>query len=116
MVYFKTVTYKGKDRASKNGKLSPRYMRPYKILKRIRPMAYKLELLSSMDAFHKVFHVSMLRKYITDRDNVMSEPPPDLRENLTIEGRPVRIVGRKVKADQRKKVKMIQVVWNCDGE
>ncbi|KAL1219272.1 hypothetical protein V5N11_028894 [Cardamine amara subsp. amara] len=116
MVYLKTVTYKGKDRSALTGKLSPRYMGPYKILERIGPVAYRLDLPQSMVAFHKVFHVSMLRKCISNGENVTTEPPSDLREDLTVEGRPVRIVGRRVKAVGRKKVKMIQVLWDCDGE
>ncbi|KAF8049525.1 hypothetical protein N665_2189s0005 [Sinapis alba] len=69
-----------------------------------------------MGQFHNVFHVSMLRKCISDRDNVVVEPPSDLRSNLTVEGRPVRIIGRKSKPEGRKNVKMIQVVWDCDGD
>ncbi|XP_010463369.1 PREDICTED: uncharacterized protein LOC104744041 [Camelina sativa] len=116
MVYLKTVTYKGKNRAALNEKLTPRYVGPYRILERIGPVAYRLELPPAMAAFHKVFHVSMLRKCITHRENVTSEPPPDLQENLTIIGIPVRIIGRKLRTNQKKKVKLIQVVWDCDGE
>ena len=47
---------------------------------------------------------------------MVPEPPSDLRENLTVEGRPVRIIGRKTKPESRKNIKMIQVVWDCDGE
>ncbi|AAG27115.1 hypothetical protein [Arabidopsis thaliana] len=47
---------------------------------------YKLDLPTLMDAFHKVFHVSMLRKCITHQENVISEPPPDLLENMMIVG------------------------------
>ncbi|CAL9239111.1 unnamed protein product [Arabidopsis halleri] len=68
-----------------------------------------------MDAFHKVFHVSMLRKCITHWKNVISEPPPDLQANMTIVGVPVRIVGRKLRTDRKKKVKLIEVVWDCEG-
>ncbi|XP_010480983.1 PREDICTED: uncharacterized protein LOC104759797 [Camelina sativa] len=116
MVYLKTVTYKGKDRVALNTKLTPRYMGPYRILERIGPMAYKLELPPAMSAFHPVFHVSMLRKCITGRENVISEPPPDLQVNMTIIGRPVRITGTKMRGPhKKKKTKLIQVVWDCEG-
>lgn len=85
-------------------------------VQRFGTVAYKLDLPTSMKAFHKVYHVSLVKKCIRDNDNVMTEPPSDLRENLTIEGRPVRIMDRKVKPERRKKVKMIQVVWDCDGD
>lgn len=94
-------------------------MGPFKILERIGKVAYKMELPTSINLFttcSMYFHVSMLRKCISDRDNVVSEPPPDLRTNLTVEGRPVRVTGRKTKPEGRKNVKMIQVVWDCIGE
>ncbi|XP_010468691.1 PREDICTED: uncharacterized protein LOC104748796 [Camelina sativa] len=116
MVYLKTVTYKGKDRVALNTKLTPRYMGPYRILERIGPTAYKLELPPAMSAFHPVFHVSMLRKCITGRENVISEPSPDLQVNMTIIGRPVRITGTKMRGPhKKKKTKLIQVVWDCEG-
>ncbi|CAA7041521.1 unnamed protein product [Microthlaspi erraticum] len=116
MVFVKLITFKGKDKAAATGKLKPRYMGPYKVLERIGAVAYKLELPPALVAFHPVFHVSLLRRRVTNGDNVVSEPPPDLQENLTVEGRPVRIVGRRVKSVGRKRIKMVQVVWDCEGE
>ncbi|XP_010456809.1 PREDICTED: uncharacterized protein LOC104738311 [Camelina sativa] len=115
-VYLKIVTYKGKDRVELNTKLTPRYMGPYRILERNCLMAYKLELPPAMAAFHPVFHISMLRKCITGRDNVIFEPPPDLQLNMTIIGRPVRIIGTKKRGPhKKKKLKLIEVVWDCEG-
>ncbi|XP_019088621.1 PREDICTED: uncharacterized protein LOC109127714 [Camelina sativa] len=90
-------------------------MGPYRVLERIGPVAYRLELPPAMDAFHKFFPVSLLRKCITHRENIISESPPDLQENMTIVGRPVRIVDQKIWTNQKKMVKLIQVVWDCDG-
>ncbi|XP_019090140.1 PREDICTED: uncharacterized protein LOC109128382 [Camelina sativa] len=116
MVYLKTMTYKGKDWVALNTKLTSRYMGPYQILERIGPKGYKLELPPAMAAFHPVFHLSMLWKCITGRENVISEPPPDLQLNMTIIGRPVRIIGTKMRGShKKKKLKMIEVVWDCEG-
>ncbi|CAA7043816.1 unnamed protein product [Microthlaspi erraticum] len=116
LVYLKLITFKGKDKAAATGKLKPRYMGPYKILERIGLVAYKLELPPALVAFHPVFHVSLMKRCVTNGENVVAEPPSDLQDNLTVEGRPVRIIGRRVKAIGRKRVKMIQVVWDCEGE
>lgn len=43
-VYLKVSTMKGVMRFSKKGKLSPQYIGPYRILKRIGNVAYSLEL------------------------------------------------------------------------
>ena len=50
----------------KDNKLSPKYYSPYKVLKKIGSMAYKLELPTS-SRVHLVFHVSYLKKVISDK-------------------------------------------------
>ena len=50
----------------KDNKLSPKYYGPYKVLQNIGSMAYKLELLAS-SRVHPVFHVSYLKKVISDK-------------------------------------------------
>ncbi|KAA3474186.1 reverse transcriptase [Gossypium australe] len=50
----------------RKGKLSPRFIGPYHILKHVGPVAYQLELHPKLDRIHDVFHVSMLRRYRSD--------------------------------------------------
>ena len=50
----------------KDNKLSPKYYGPYKVLQKIGSMAYKLELPASSQV-HPVFHVSCLKKVISDK-------------------------------------------------
>ena len=54
----------------KKGKLSPRFIRPYEILKRIGPVAYRLALPPELAKFHNVFHVSMLQRYRYDESHI----------------------------------------------
>ena len=44
----------------KKRKLSPRFIGPYEILERIRPLAYRLDLSPELAKLHDVFHVLML--------------------------------------------------------
>ena len=62
MVFLRISPWKGVLRFGKRGKLSPRYIGPYRIVERIGEVAYQLELPSDLDRIHDVFHVFMLRK------------------------------------------------------
>jgi hypothetical protein len=53
---------RGVKRFQVKGKLAPRFVGPYRIIGRIGPTAYRLQLLESMSDIHNVFHVSQLRK------------------------------------------------------
>ena len=94
MVFLRISPWKGVLRFGKRGKLSPRYIGPYRIVERIGEVAYRLELPSDLDRIHDVFHVSMLRKYMTDSSHVLRDQPVELKEDLTYEERPVQIVDR----------------------
>ncbi|KAA0038940.1 Retrotransposable element Tf2 [Cucumis melo var. makuwa] len=56
-------------RRKRNEKLSSRYFGPYKILERIGEVAYRLELPTDA-TIHPVFHVSQLRKFVSNQTNV----------------------------------------------
>ncbi|WVZ70765.1 hypothetical protein U9M48_019407 [Paspalum notatum var. saurae] len=60
-VYLKVSPIRGTKRFRIKGKLAPRYIGPYKVVRRIGKVAYKLELPESMRDIHDVFHVSQLR-------------------------------------------------------
>ncbi|KAL8256235.1 hypothetical protein R6Q59_031302 [Mikania micrantha] len=62
----KVSPWKGVIRFGKRGKLSPRYVGPFEILKRIGPVAYQLKLPDEISGVHDVFHVSNLKKCLSD--------------------------------------------------
>ncbi|XP_070049780.1 uncharacterized protein [Nicotiana tomentosiformis] len=70
-VFLKVSPMKGVMRFGKKGNLSPRYIGPYKIIRRVVQVAYELDLPSNLESVHLVFHVSMLRKCIGDPANVI---------------------------------------------
>ena len=58
MVFLKVAPMKGVMRFGKKGKLSPKFVGPFKILKRIGKVAYELALLPTLVGVHNVFRVS----------------------------------------------------------
>nr|GFB19837.1 putative reverse transcriptase domain-containing protein [Tanacetum cinerariifolium] len=61
-VMLKVSPWKGVVRFGKQGKLNPRYVRPFKVLEEIGKVAYKLELPEELSRVHNTFHVSNLKK------------------------------------------------------
>jgi hypothetical protein len=61
-VYLKVSPMRGMIRFKVKGKLSPRYIDPFKILERKGEVAYQLELPDNLSDVHNVFHVSQLKK------------------------------------------------------
>ena len=77
-------------------------------------VAYRLELPPELSWIHNVFHVSMMRKYISDSSHVLEDPPIDLEEDLSFEVQPVAIVDQEMKQLRSKVVPMIKVPWRSD--
>ncbi|WMV24898.1 hypothetical protein MTR67_018283 [Solanum verrucosum] len=95
----------------KRGKLSPRYIGPYEILDRVGGVVYRLALPPYLSFIHPVFHVSMLRKYISDSSHVLDAPTIPIDENLTYEEEPVAILDKQVRRLRSKEIVSVKVLW-----
>ena len=98
-------------RFGKQGKLSPRYIGPFEIVERIGPVAYRLDFPDELSRVHNVFHISMLRKYISDPSHVLETPKIELRDDLSYKERPVQILGREEKELRNKTISLVKVLW-----
>ena len=72
-------------RFGKKGKLSPRYVGPYRILKRVGKVAYELQLPTELAAVHSVFHISLLKKCMGDPTSIVPLESVDVKDSLTYE-------------------------------
>ncbi|XP_070010032.1 uncharacterized protein [Nicotiana sylvestris] len=85
---------KGVMRFGKKGKLSPRFIVPFEVLRGVGEIAYKLALPPSLSGDHPVFHVSMHRRYHADLSHVLDFSTIQLDESLSYEEEPVAIIDR----------------------
>ncbi|KAA0058263.1 pol protein [Cucumis melo var. makuwa] len=115
VVFLKVAPMKGVLRFEKKGKLSPRFVGPFEILKRIGPVAYRFVLPPSLSAVHDVFHVSMLRRYVADPTHVVDFEPLQISENLSYEEQPVEILAREVKKLRSREISLVKVLWRNHG-
>nr|GFB80477.1 putative reverse transcriptase domain-containing protein [Tanacetum cinerariifolium] len=93
-VMLKVSPWKGIIRFGKRGKLSPRYIRPFEIIERIGPVAYKLKLPEKLHEIHNTFHVSNLKKCLADENSVIPLEEVQLFDKLHFIEEPVEIMDR----------------------
>ncbi|XP_047268933.1 uncharacterized protein LOC107872450 [Capsicum annuum] len=110
-VFLQVSPMKGVMRFGKRGKLSSRYVGPYKILRRIGGVEYCMVLPSEMSFIHPVFHVSILRKCISDSSHILEAPTLQLDENLSYEEEPVAIIDQQIRKLRSKEFVSVKVLW-----
>ncbi|WMV15000.1 hypothetical protein MTR67_008385 [Solanum verrucosum] len=102
---------KGVMRFGNKGNLSPRYIGPNRISKRIGNVAYELELLPELTAVHPVFHISMLKKCIGDPSLIIATENIGIKDNLYYKEIPVETLDRQVRKLRTQEVASIKVLW-----
>ncbi|XP_043694669.1 uncharacterized protein LOC122645431 [Telopea speciosissima] len=102
---------KGIMQFSKKGKLSPRYIGPYEILKRIGAVAYQLALPPSLEGVHNVFHISMLKKYVPNPTHILTAEPIQLETDMSYKEQPEEILWRKEHKLHNRTVAYVKVRW-----
>ncbi|KAI0502639.1 hypothetical protein KFK09_017595 [Dendrobium nobile] len=95
--YVKVSPMKGVSRFGRVSKLSPRYVGPFEILERIGKFAYRLLLSDQRSDVHNVFHVSSLRKWISDSEKKLSADEVEIQENLQYKEEPEKILAYDVR-------------------
>ncbi|KAJ8748359.1 hypothetical protein K2173_002996 [Erythroxylum novogranatense] len=114
-VFLKVSPWKHKLRFGKKGKLSPRFIGPYEILKRVGPVSYQLALPGELARLHDVFHVSMLRRYRSDVTHKIPMQEIQVQQDLSYEEEPISILAREVKQLRNKTISLVKVLWQHHG-
>lgn len=114
-VFLKVSPWKKILRFGQKEKLSPRFIRPYRILRWVGPVTYQLVLPLELDRIHDVFHVSILRWYHSDPSHIVSAEEIEVGPDLTIEEELVQILDRDVMVLRKKSVPLVKVLWHNHG-
>ena len=110
----KVTPMTGVGRVLKSRKLTPKFLGPYQIIKKIGPVAYLMALPPSLSNLHPVFHVFQLRQYNPNPSQVIEPDRVQVRENLTFEAQPAGIVDRRIKQLRGREVALVKVQWSAD--
>ncbi|GJT89248.1 putative reverse transcriptase domain-containing protein [Tanacetum coccineum] len=111
-VMLKVSPWKGVVLFGKRGKLNPRYVGPFKVIERVRTVAYKtlkLQPTKLSPSFHDTFHVSNLKKCLSDESLVI--PLEELRvdDKLHFVEEPIEVMDREIKHLKRSRIPIIKV-------
>ena len=115
-VYLKVSPIRGTRRFQVQGKLAPRYIGPYKVLKRIGAVAYRIQLPEEMSDIHPVFHVSQLRKCLRVPEEQIPVETIDLQKDLRYQEVPVKILDTVTRRTRNSAVRICRVQWSRHGE
>ncbi|KAD4386310.1 hypothetical protein E3N88_26479 [Mikania micrantha] len=111
-IMLKVSPWKGVVRFGKRGKLNPRYIGPFEIIAKVGPVAYKLKLPPELSGVHDTFHVSNLKKCLSDETLVIPLEEIQIDDQLHFIEEPVEIMDREVKQLKQSRIPIVKVRWN----
>jgi hypothetical protein len=115
-VYLKVSPMSGLHRFKVRGKLTPKFIGPFKILEKRGEVAYQLELPPQLSDVHDVFHASQLKKCLRVPKEQIPMEDLDAKEDLSYQGYPVRILETSERITRNKKIKICKVQWSHHTE
>ncbi|GJV17491.1 putative reverse transcriptase domain-containing protein [Tanacetum coccineum] len=111
-VLLKVLPWKGVVHFGKKGNLAHRFVRPFEIIEKVGPVAYRLDLPEELNGVHDTFHVSNLMKCLADP--TLQVPLDEIRvdDKLNFMEEPVEILEREFKKLKRSRIAIVKVWWN----
>nr|GEY50762.1 putative reverse transcriptase domain-containing protein [Tanacetum cinerariifolium] len=111
-VMLKVSPWKGVVSFGKREKLNPRYIGPFKVLAKVGTVTYILKLPEQLSRFHSTFHVSNLKKYLSDEPLAISLDEVHIDDKLRFVEEPLEVMDREVNRLKQSRIPTIKVRWN----
>ncbi|GJR58442.1 putative reverse transcriptase domain-containing protein [Tanacetum coccineum] len=111
-VMLKVSPWKGMIRFGKREKLNPHYIGPFKIIAKVGTVAYRLELLEQSSRVHSTFHVSNLKKCLSDETLAIPLDEIQIDDKLQFTEEPIEIMDCEVKRLKQSRISIVKVRWN----
>ncbi|GJT88066.1 putative reverse transcriptase domain-containing protein [Tanacetum coccineum] len=111
-VLLKVSPKKGVVRFGKTRKLTPRFVGPFEIIKRIGQVAYRLRQPKELNGVHDTFHVSNLKKCLANPTLQIPLNEIQVDANLNFVEEPMEILEREFKKLKRSRIAIVKVWWN----
>ncbi|GJY85710.1 putative reverse transcriptase domain-containing protein [Tanacetum coccineum] len=83
-----------------------------RVMLKVSPLAYKLELPEELSSIHNTFHVSNLKKCLSDESLIIPMKELQLDDKLNFVEEPVEVMDREIKQLKRSRIPIIKVRWN----
>ena len=111
-VYLKVSPMKGTQCFGIKGKLTPRFVGPFKVVGKRGDLAYQLELPSNFSNVHDVFHVSQLRRCFKTPERTVDLQDIDLQPDLYYHEHPIAILEETKCKTRNKSIMFLKVQWS----
>ncbi|GKB78131.1 hypothetical protein Tco_0945026 [Tanacetum coccineum] len=106
----KVSPWKGVIRFGKQGKLNPRYIKPFRIIVKVGTVAYRLEPPEQLSRFHSTFHFLNLKKYLSGETLAIQLDEIQIDDTLYSIEEPVKIMNHEIKRLKRSRIPNVKEV------
>jgi hypothetical protein len=108
-VYLKVSPLRGMRRFKVKGKLSPRFIGPFRVFRRVGEIAYQLELPNNLSDVHNVFQVSQLKKCLRVPEEQLPMEELGVQGDLTYMEYTIKILDTLTRVTRNKVIKICKV-------